>query len=108
MTTPGGDRCQLGSRRRASGSVPRSLALDDLHGLRHPSVPGDGSGVQRCLRDGGDVFESTWLLLEAADRTEALAVGARIEAARAAQDEQIYLFLADRLRLLASSVPDGD
>ena len=86
----------------------RTLDIDGLDGLGRPAAAVEGSAVERRLREERGAFETTWRLLEAADRTEALAAGARTEATRAADAERAYLFLADRLRLLASSVPDGD
>lgn len=103
----------IGSRRPtlADAARPRhgtAAPFSDLYGLDRSPGALAGPSVEDRLRDGSDIFERTWLLLEAADRTEILAADARAEADRAADAARAYLFLADRLRLLASSVPDGD
>jgi hypothetical protein len=59
------------------------------------------------IRKSRGVFAQTWFLLEAADRAEALAEGSRAEADCAEDAALAYVVLADRLRLLASSLPDG-
>lgn len=136
MTTPSGDHCRFRSRRRAPEGSPGTYAgdhvqgligsglptppdavppprvtaapLDDLYGFDGPPVAIGGSAFEDRVRQGRSILEGTWLLLDAADRMELLAAEARAEANRAADAAQVYLFLADRLRLLASSPPDGD
>jgi hypothetical protein len=88
---------------------PAQMAAVPAQGL-HRLVPSPSalarSGAEDHSWEGRDIFERTWLLLEAADRAEALATGAQTDANLSADVALAYRILADRLRLLASSIPD--
>lgn len=91
MTRPSGHDRRFRSRVRGPEGAPGSLT-DGLYEFDRPPAAA--------------ALESTWLLLDAADRMELLGEDARATSRRAAEAAQDYAFMAERLRLLASSAPD--